>query len=54
MELSEEELEKRYMTHCDPRLNVEQSLDVAFLISSQLKEQRLAGRNSGRASRASS
>ncbi|CAO1638627.1 unnamed protein product [Sympodiomycopsis kandeliae] len=44
MQLSENELQKRYKTHCDPRLNVEQSLDVAFLISSKLKEQRLACR----------
>lgn len=51
MELSEEELEKRYMTHCDPRLNVEQSLDVAFLISSKLKEQRLAAGKAGSNSR---
>lgn len=31
-------------THCDPRLNAEQSLDVAFLISHALKSQRLARR----------
>lgn len=28
-------------THCDPRLNLEQSLDVAFLLSNSLKSQRL-------------
>lgn len=45
MQLGEEELKKRYLTHCDPRLNGEQSLDVAFLISDQLKRQRLAERS---------
>lgn len=34
-------------THCDPRLNAEQSLDVAFLISHALKHQRLAKRSGG-------
>ncbi|KAF8531257.1 DAHP synthetase [Gautieria morchelliformis] len=38
MELSEEELGLRYQTFCDPRLNFEQSLDLAFLVSNHLKE----------------
>lgn len=33
MALSEEELSKNYQTFCDPRLNYEQSLDIAFLIA---------------------
>lgn len=49
MELGEEELKKRYLTHCDPRLNAEQSLDVAFLISDQLKRQRLQRKLAGSA-----
>lgn len=55
MELGEEMLKERYLTHCDPRLNAEQSLDVAFLISDKLKEQRLVRRRrEGEASRAAS
>lgn len=34
-----------FQTHCDPRLNAEQSLDIAFLISHALKSQRLARRS---------
>lgn len=41
MELSEEQLGLRYQSFCDPRLNFEQSLDVAFLISNYFKEERL-------------
>ncbi|KAJ7091703.1 DAHP synthetase [Mycena crocata] len=40
MELSEEELGLRYQSFCDPRLNFEQSLDVAFLISNYFKKER--------------
>ncbi|KAF8624964.1 hypothetical protein AX15_005606 [Amanita polypyramis BW_CC] len=40
MELSEEQLGLRYQSFCDPRLNFEQSLDVAFLISNYFKKQR--------------
>ncbi|KDQ51195.1 hypothetical protein JAAARDRAFT_140663 [Jaapia argillacea MUCL 33604] len=40
MGLSEEELGLRYQTFCDPRLNFEQSLDVAFLISNHFKKAR--------------
>ncbi|KAG9308893.1 DAHP synthetase [Chiua virens] len=40
MELSEEELGLRYQSFCDPRLNFEQSLDVAFLVSNFFKEAR--------------
>ena len=35
-----ENLSDRYHTHCDPRLNANQSLDLAFLISERLKEVR--------------
>ncbi|OJA13681.1 hypothetical protein AZE42_05523 [Rhizopogon vesiculosus] len=44
MELSEEQLGLRYQSFCDPRLNFEQSLDVAFLISNHFKEERLGGK----------
>ncbi|KAJ7664198.1 DAHP synthetase [Mycena rosella] len=40
MELSEEELGLRYQSFCDPRLNFEQSLDVAFLVSNYFKKER--------------
>ncbi|KJA16400.1 hypothetical protein HYPSUDRAFT_171526 [Hypholoma sublateritium FD-334 SS-4] len=40
MELSEEELELRYQSFCDPRLNFEQSLDIAFLMSNHFKKER--------------
>ncbi|MEC7830975.1 MAG: 3-deoxy-7-phosphoheptulonate synthase class II [Pseudomonadota bacterium] len=39
-EISEEDLTDRYHTHCDPRLNANQALDLAFLISERLKELR--------------
>ena len=34
----EEDLSSRYHTHCDPRLNANQSLELAFLIADTLKE----------------
>jgi 3-deoxy-7-phosphoheptulonate synthase len=37
-EISEEVLQERYKTHCDPRLNSSQSLELAFLIIDELKE----------------
>jgi len=40
MKLSEEHLGLRYQSFCDPRLNFEQSLDVAFLISNYFKQER--------------
>jgi 3-deoxy-7-phosphoheptulonate synthase len=40
MELSEDELGLRYQSFCDPRLNFEQSLDVAFLVSNHFKNER--------------
>ncbi|KAG5647382.1 hypothetical protein DXG03_000451 [Asterophora parasitica] len=43
MELGEEELGLRYQSFCDPRLNFEQSLDVAFLISNHFKKARRGG-----------
>ncbi len=35
--ISEVDLKHRYHTHCDPRLNASQSLELAFLISEELK-----------------
>ncbi len=38
--ISEEELSDRYHTHCDPRLNANQALELAFLVAELLKESR--------------
>ncbi len=37
-QISEEDLSSRYHTHCDPRLNADQALELAFLIADTLKE----------------
>ncbi|MEO0730973.1 MAG: 3-deoxy-7-phosphoheptulonate synthase, partial [Pseudomonadota bacterium] len=39
--ISEAQLEDRYHTHCDPRLNADQSLELAFLVAERLKQERL-------------
>jgi 3-deoxy-7-phosphoheptulonate synthase len=38
MNLSEADLQRNYQTHCDPRLNYEQSLDVAFKIAEYFRK----------------
>ena len=38
--ISDEDLNDRYHTVCDPRLNAEQSLDLAFLLADLLKAKR--------------
>jgi 3-deoxy-7-phosphoheptulonate synthase len=38
--VTEEDLSDRYHTHCDPRLNADQSLELAFMISDSLKSSR--------------
>ena len=35
--LAEEDLQRRYLTHCDPRLNRDQALDVAAAVAELLK-----------------
>jgi 3-deoxy-7-phosphoheptulonate synthase len=40
--LSETDLAANYATSCDPRLNAEQSLELAFLIAEELKARRVA------------
>jgi len=40
--ITERSLSDRYHTHCDPRLNASQSLELAFLISETLKQRRVA------------
>ncbi|TCD11803.1 class II 3-deoxy-7-phosphoheptulonate synthase [Oricola cellulosilytica] len=41
--ISAEDLQDRYHTHCDPRLNADQALELAFLVAENLKN----GRGSG-------
>jgi 3-deoxy-7-phosphoheptulonate synthase len=43
-ELTEDELSHRYHTHCDPRLNADQALELAFLIAESLKAARTTER----------
>jgi 3-deoxy-7-phosphoheptulonate synthase len=42
MELGPQQLSENYQTFCDPRLNYEQSLDIAFSIAKFFHEQRSA------------
>ena len=37
-----DDLRDRYHTYCDPRLNAEQALELAFLLAEQLKSERLS------------
>jgi 3-deoxy-7-phosphoheptulonate synthase len=39
--ISEADLHDRYHTYCDPRLNAEQAIEVAFLVAELLKAERL-------------
>jgi 3-deoxy-7-phosphoheptulonate synthase len=43
-EITDSDLHDRYHTQCDPRLNASQSLELAFLIASSLKEARQSER----------
>jgi 3-deoxy-7-phosphoheptulonate synthase len=38
--ISAENLSDRYHTHCDPRLNADQALELAFLVAENLKKER--------------
>jgi len=38
--ISETELSDRYHTHCDPRLNADQALELAFLVAERMKLER--------------
>jgi 3-deoxy-7-phosphoheptulonate synthase len=40
--ISEADLHDRYHTYCDPRLNAEQAIEMAFMVADLLKVQRLA------------
>jgi len=47
--ITEARLGDRYHTHCDPRLNATQALELAFLIAETLKAERLAANGKKRA-----
>ena len=38
--ITETDLSDRYHTHCDPRLNADQSLELAFLVAERMKLER--------------
>ncbi len=38
--ITEEDLSSRYQTHCDPRLNASQALELAFLLAEGIKKER--------------
>jgi 3-deoxy-7-phosphoheptulonate synthase len=38
MALTDENLADRYHTHCDPRLNAGQSIELAFLLAEMLNQ----------------
>ena len=48
-EITEEGLADRYHTHCDPRLNANQALELAFLISDEIKKNSIYARSGIRA-----
>jgi 3-deoxy-7-phosphoheptulonate synthase len=38
--ITDDDLSDRYHTHCDPRLNADQALELAFLLADRLKRKR--------------
>ena len=42
--ISDQDLSSRYHTHCDPRLNSNQALELAFLISDEIKKNTIYSR----------
>ncbi len=44
--ITEASLSDRYHTHCDPRLNASQALELAFLVAEEIREQN-GGQNGG-------
>ena len=47
--ISDQDLSHRYHTHCDPRLNGNQALELAFLISDEIKKNSCYSKNADRA-----
>ncbi len=44
--ISDDDLGSRYHTHCDPRLNADQSIELAFLVADRLKRMHRASNGS--------
>ena len=38
--IEETDLSSRYHTHCDPRLNAEQALEMSFYVASRLRKRK--------------
>ena len=38
--MGETDLDSRYHTHCDPRLNAEQALEMSFYVAQRLRQRR--------------
>ena len=51
--ITEQALADRYHTHCDPRLNASQSIELAFLVAEALKRERMSNGNGRRLAEAS-
>ena len=49
--ITDEDLHDRYHTHCDPRLNADQALELAFLVAELLKRNRAGQSRARRRSR---
>lgn len=47
--ISENDLSDRYHTHCDPRLNASQALELAFTLAEQLRQERRSEQGSAAA-----
>ncbi|MDH3741616.1 MAG: 3-deoxy-7-phosphoheptulonate synthase, partial [Hyphomicrobiales bacterium] len=45
--VTDEDLHDRYHTFCDPRLNADQALELAFLVAGELKKEQGGGVNLG-------
>ncbi|MEK9742218.1 MAG: 3-deoxy-7-phosphoheptulonate synthase class II, partial [Pelagibacteraceae bacterium] len=43
--ITDKDLSSRYHTHCDPRLNANQALELAFLISEEIKKNTQSSKN---------
>jgi len=52
--ITDDDLSSRYHTHCDPRLNAQQSLELAFLLAEELKSVRTGKQPTREAAKAAS
>ena len=49
-QVGELDLSSRYHTHCDPRLNAEQALEMSFYVASRLRQRREKQQQQGQGS----